>query len=173
MTVINPVPTPPLTVVFAAAEGRIARDARCRIQRPRTAAEFDRAGALYRSPRHPSRRRQVQRSALDVHGSGVVERVQIVEVAALPLLVNVPGLFTTARRTGVAAARGAGDDRQSAARGLVVERRSAHDRQSAGTGSLAGIRVGAVQIDLDILPVAVLVPPSCSVRPPSSAKPVG
>ena len=79
----------------AAAERRIARDARCRIQRPRPAAEFDRAGALYTAPTSVPPP-EVQRSALDVHGSGVVERVEIVEVAALPLLVKVPGLFTTA-----------------------------------------------------------------------------
>ena len=82
----------------------------------------------------------------------LLNSVEMVEVAALPLLVNVPGLFTTAVAPVSLPPRGVADDVQSAARGLIVERRSVHDRQRAGTGSLAGIRVGAVQIDLDTSP---------------------
>ena len=46
----------------------------CGVQRPRAAAEIDRAGAFVGRPNIGAAARQVQRPALDVHRVGVVEQ---------------------------------------------------------------------------------------------------
>ena len=78
--------------------------------------------------------------------------VQIVEVAADPLLVKVPALFTAAVEP-VSPLRLTREDEQSRTRRLIVERRTVPDRQDAGARiAQAGDRIGAVQVDLNIRP---------------------
>ena len=78
----------------ARAEGRVRRgDARCRIQRPRPAAELNRAGAGVGSllgDIGPAAG-QVQRAVSNVDVVLLLPAVLLIaEVAALPLLVKVP-----------------------------------------------------------------------------------
>ena len=93
--------------------------------------------------------------------------VEIVEVAALPLLVKVPRLFTTAV-VPVSVPPSCWVKMLSPL--LVVWSLNVaplRDRQNAG----ATDRLPPFRSIWTYVPVAVLVPPSCSVRPPSSENP--
>ena len=82
----------------------------------------------------------------------LLNSVLMVEVAALPLLVNVPALFTAAV-TPVSPLPWLVAKIVSPARRLIGERRPAHDRQRARAHIAdAGVRIAAVQIDLNACP---------------------
>ena len=72
------------------------RNARCRIQRPRTTAEFNRAGALIGRPNIGAAAAQAQRPASTFTVPLLLNSVLIVEVVALPVFSKIPRLFTTA-----------------------------------------------------------------------------